>query len=161
MAGWTLYLDTSVFGGYFDKEFRADTRALWEEIRRGDHRICFSDLVADELRQAPARVRRLFDELSEVAKQEGGVLWVAITPEMLELAEAYVTAGVVSRRFYDDALHVATATIFGARIVVSWNFAHLVNVRREAGFNSVNLAEGFSPIRIVSPKEVISYGRDE
>jgi hypothetical protein len=41
------------------------------------------------------------------------------------------------------------------RLIVSWNFRHLVNVRREDGFNAVNLLEGWPPIRIVSPKEII------
>ncbi|HMD61078.1 MAG TPA: hypothetical protein VKG78_06585 [Opitutaceae bacterium] len=29
MHALSLYLDTSVIGGYFDPEFMADTRALW------------------------------------------------------------------------------------------------------------------------------------
>jgi hypothetical protein len=29
MHALSLYLDTSVIGGYFDVEFLADTRALW------------------------------------------------------------------------------------------------------------------------------------
>ena len=29
MHALSLYLDTSVIGGYFDAEFMADTRALW------------------------------------------------------------------------------------------------------------------------------------
>lgn len=51
------------------------------------------------------------------------------------------------------------ATIHGVRLIVSWNFKHLVNVRREP-FNAVNVLHGWPPIRIVSPKE-ISYGDDE
>jgi len=44
--------------------------------------------------------------------------------------------------------------------VVSWNFMHLVNVRREDGFNAVNILHGWAPVRIVSPKEII-YATDE
>lgn len=32
---------------------------------------------------------------------------------------------------------------------------HLVNVRREAGFNAVNLLQGYPSVRIVSPLELI------
>ena len=40
---------------------------------------------------------------------------------------------------------------------MSWNFKHLVNVQREAGFNAVNLLQGYRSIRIVNPLELI-YG---
>ncbi len=64
------------------------------------------------------------------------------------------------RRVRDDARHVATATVHGVRLVVSWNFRHLVNVRREDGFNAVNLLHGWPAIRIVSPKEII-YAQEQ
>jgi len=40
-------------------------------------------------------------------------------------------------------------------VIVSWNFHHLVNLRREAGFNAVNLLQGYPAVRIVSPLELI------
>ena len=72
-----------------------------------------------------------------------------------------LAAGVVTPRFVDDALHVAMASVHGIRLIVSWNFKHLVNVRREDGLNAVNLLEGGPPIRIVSPKEIIYAEPDE
>ena len=78
-----------------------------------------------------------------------------------QLAEAYLAAGVVPRKFTDDALHVAMVSVHGIRLIVSWNFKHLVNVRREDGFNAVNLLEGWPQIRIVSPKEIIYAEPDE
>lgn len=68
---------------------------------------------------------------------------------------------MVSRKFADDARHAALGTVHGIRLLVSWNFRHLVNVRREAGFNAVNLLQGHPPIRIVSPKELIYANDDE
>ena len=79
---------------------------------------------------------------------------VELTQEMEELADAYVQAEVVSPRFRDDARHVAAAVVSRARALISWNFRHLVNLRREDAFNSVNLLKGYPTIRIVSPMEV-------
>ena len=45
--------------------------------------------------------------------------------------------------------------------LVSWNFKHLVNVQREAGFNAVNLLQGYPPIRIVNPLELIHGNQDQ
>jgi hypothetical protein len=35
----SLYLDTSVIGGYFDKEFERDTRLLFQKIKEGEYGI--------------------------------------------------------------------------------------------------------------------------
>ena len=60
----------------------------------------------------------------------------------------------------DDARHVAICTVARIEYLVSWNFKHLANDRREAGFNAVNLLQGYSPIRIVAPTFLI-HGHDE
>ena len=85
---------------------------------------------------------------------------VRYSNEIEELADAHVNAGVVSVGYRDDAMHVAAATVGGARAVVSWNFGHLVNIKREDGFNSVNILHGYPPIRIISPWEVIRYDEE-
>lgn len=67
----------------------------------------------------------------------------------------------MTRKFADDARHVAICTVHGIRHLVSWNFRHLVNVQREAGFNAVNLLQGYPPISIVNPKELIYVNTDD
>ena len=49
--------------------------------------------------------------------------------------------------YEDDAYHVAVCTVARIEYLVSWNFEHLANVRREAGFNAVNLLQGYPPVR--------------
>ena len=60
----------------------------------------------------------------------------------------------------DDARHVAIATVEQVGLIVSWNFKHLANYRRETRFNAVNLLQGYRPVRILSPME-LSYGDPE
>jgi hypothetical protein len=148
----TLYLDTSVIGGYHDSEWMADTRELWAQAKAGQWRLITSIIAEAELTNAPSNVRELFNETFDASN----ILDTSIQIE--ELAQAYLAAAVVSPKFADDALHVAMATVHRVSFVVSWNFKHLVNVRREDGFNAVNLLQGWPPIRIVSPKEIIYAG---
>lgn len=145
----TLYLDTSVIGGYHDSEWMADTQELWRQAGAGHWRLVTSIVAEAELGHAPENVRAVFAETFDA----GNILDTSV--EIEELAQAYMAAGVVPRKYLDDALHVAMATVHGVRLVVSWNFKHLVNVRREDGFNAVNLLQGWPPVRIVSPKELI------
>jgi len=62
----------------------------------------------------------------------------------------------ISPRHANDAHHIALATVALADLVVSWNFKHIVHWDRIRLFNAVNLREGYSPIDIRSPREVVS-----
>ena len=55
----------------------------------------------------------------------------------------------------DDATHVAAATAARADAIVSWNFKHIVHWDKIRLFNAVNLREGYAPLEIRSPKEVV------
>ena len=148
----TLYLDTSVIGGYFDAEWMADTRELWTQARAGRWHVLTSIVTERELQAAPENVRMLFRDTFQSAND-----LLMATEEAEDLAQEYLRAGVVSRKFADDALHVAICSTHRINHLVSWNFKHLVNVRREAGFNAVNLLQGYPSVSIVNPKELI-YG---
>jgi hypothetical protein len=78
-------------------------------------------------------------------------------PKSERLAAAYMERHIITPKFTDDARHVAVCTVTQIEYLVSWNFKHLVNVEREKGFNAVNLLQGYRPIRIVNPLELI-YG---
>jgi predicted nucleic acid-binding protein len=151
-----LYLDTSVIGGYFDAEWMDETRELWEQAGAGKWRLLTSVVAERELQNAPERVRQLFIETFSTASE-----LLMATEEAEDLAEEYLRAAVVSQKYADDALHVAICTTHHVAYLVSWNFRHLVNVRREAGFNAVNLLQGYPSLRIVNPKELIYGDLDE
>jgi predicted nucleic acid-binding protein len=150
----TLYLDTSVLGGYFDDEWKLPTQELWRQMERGKYRFFTSSIAADELTEAPDRVRDLFT--NTVTPEE----ILDVTEEMEQLASAYMTQAILTPKYSDDARHVAACTVAKIDYLVSWNFKHLVNVDREKGFNAVNLLQGYQSIRIVNPLELI-YGADD
>jgi len=56
-----------------------------------------------------------------------------------------------------DAEHIAIATINRVDILVSWNFHHIVNLKRIRGYNSVNLKYEYPLLEIRSPSEVLDY----
>lgn len=75
--------------------------------------------------------------------------------EALDLRNSYLRAGVVGTANANDALHVALATVARVDLIVSWNFKHIVHFDKIKGFNAVNLGEGYLPIEIRSPLEVV------
>ncbi len=58
-----LYLDTSIFGGYFETEFELWTRQLIDEILDGNYTAVVTDLTLVELENAPAYVKNLADKI--------------------------------------------------------------------------------------------------
>jgi len=145
-----IYIDNSVVGGCFDEEFAEESNALFEMAREGTILLVVSDLMLGELEPAPPWVRHLFDSMPPSALER-----MAEPDEAVRLHTAYIAAGIVGEASWKDALHVANATVAGADVVVSWNFKHIVNLKRIRGFNAVNIREGYGQIEIRSPKEVL------
>ena len=52
-----IYLDTSVFGGLFDEEFKDFTEPLFDRIKKSEFGIIHSDITEQELENAPERIR--------------------------------------------------------------------------------------------------------
>ena len=58
-----IYLDTSVFGGYFEPEFELWTKVLFDRISKGKFKILISRLTDIELENAPQKVQDLANTL--------------------------------------------------------------------------------------------------
>ena len=147
-----LYIDTSVFGGYFDEEFSEFTRPLFERIQMGEFRLLFSAVTQDELTSAPERVKKLVTSL-RVENTE----FIETNNEAVELATQYVAEKVVGPTSYADCLHIALATINRADYLISWNFKHIVNVLRIRGYNAINIKNGYKELEIRSPRDFMTY----
>jgi hypothetical protein len=146
-----VYADTSVFGGTRDTIFKESSTAFLAQVRQGRFRLVASELVEKELQSAPAPVRLVFEEFlpdMEVVTESDSALL---------LQRAYLDAGVVTPNWADDALHVALATVSECSVIVSWNFQHIVNLKRIPLYNAVNMMRGYRPIEIRSPMEVLEY----
>ncbi|MBV2246256.1 MAG: PIN domain-containing protein [Lentimicrobium sp.] len=147
-----LYLDTSVFGGFFDEEFSEFTQPLFERLRKGEFKLLFSSATQEELEEAPNEVKSLVKSLKEEFTE-----FIATDNEAVELASQYIIEKVVGKTSFADCLHIALATIYRADFLISWNFKHIVNIKRIQGYNAVNIKNGYKELEIRSPREFINY----
>lgn len=148
-----IYLDTSVIGGCFDDEFSEESRKLINEIKNNDKKGVISDITLREMMEAPQEIIQYFHTFKETLEI------VQITTEADDLSEEYLRAKIIGVKFKNDSLHIAAATISQVDVLVSWNFKHIVNYNKIIQFNSVNIRNGFKPLQIFSPKEVLSYDK--
>lgn len=145
-----VYLDTSVFSAYCDDrvpERQAGTQEFWQRFDEFD--VSTSDLALEELGQAGDEALRATFEglLADVTVHP-------VTEEIRDLARCYLAAGVFSPAMLNDALHVAAAVLTRQDVLLSWNFRHLVNRRRRAQVNQVNVFQGLPTIEIIAPPEI-------
>jgi hypothetical protein len=146
-----VYVDTSVLGGCFDVEFSKESLRFFEQVKRGDFVLVISAVLLRELDRAPERVQKVLASIPsdqvEIVEDSG---------EVLSLRDAYLKAGVLGPASRGDAEHIASASVADVDFVMSWNFKHIVHYERISGFQAVNLMNGYKPIRIFSPKEVVN-----
>ncbi len=144
-----VYADTSVFGGIFDEEFDNASKSFFKEVQEKKFVLITSELVREEISAAPKEIQKHFEKMlayCEIAE---------INAQALELQAAYLKEEIVSDKYATDALHVALATVSNAKMIISWNFKHIVNFKKIPLYNAVNKLKGYEPIEIYSPLEVI------
>lgn len=150
-----IYLDTSVIGECFDAEFAPWSNGLYRDLHVGVYRAVVSEVVAAEMENAPATVQEKYAELLLLDAEV-----LQIDEPTIELADTYQDRGILTRKFYDDGLHIALATAARVDVLVSWNFRHIVHYDKIRLFNAVNLELGYQPLNIYSPREVTHYEED-
>ncbi|MBI4625011.1 MAG: type II toxin-antitoxin system VapC family toxin [Verrucomicrobia bacterium] len=146
-----VYADTSVYGGVCDAGIDAASREFFAQVKSGRFALVVSAVVEAELVDAPVPVRGVYEEHLPVAEI------IDVSPEALALREAYLRAGIVGAKWSTDALHVALATVSRCRVVVSWNFKHIVHFDKIPLYNGVNLINGYETLSINTPAEIIAY----
>ena len=151
-----LYIDTSVFGGYYDEEFAEFTVPLFERLINGEFILLFSAVTAEELQNAPQQVRGLVQSMKADFTE-----FLEPNDEAVDLATEYIAEKVVGLTSYADCLHIALATINRADYLISWNFKHIVNVQRIRGYNAINIKNGYKQLEIRSPRDFVSYEDDK
>ncbi len=75
---------------------------------------------------------------------------------MEDLADAYLKEGAITKKWHEDALHIAIATINKVDVLVSWNFKHIVNLDKIKKYNGVNLKHGYTMLEIRNPREILN-----
>jgi len=149
-----IYIDTSVIGGCYDEEFSEWSNLLFEEFKEGKKIAVISDITLEELEKAPQKVRNILDSIPKM-----NINYIALNIEAEQLADLYIKNKIITKKFQEDARHIALATINNADVLVSWNFKHIVNLDRIRNYNSVNIKYGYKIIEIRTPREVLNEKR--
>ncbi|MBK9155120.1 MAG: type II toxin-antitoxin system VapC family toxin [Chloracidobacterium sp.] len=147
----SLYLETSVIGAYLDSTdtFRRDMTIRWFERELSEYEAFTSVLVERELERIDEPHRTGYLQIIK------GLDRLELVDEISILADGYISRGIFSRKYMADAFHVAIASFHKIDYLVTWNFGHLANVRKQARVRLFNAAAGFFSPAIVTPEFLV------
>jgi predicted nucleic acid-binding protein len=147
----SLYLETSVIGAYLDNgdPFRRDLTIRWFEHELPEYQVYTSLLVQREMERVEEPHRTGYLKILKTMDK------LELTEEVAILADGYISRGIFHRKFMADALHVAMASFHKVDYLVTWNFGHLANVRKQARVRLFNTAAGFFSPVIVTPEFLV------
>jgi hypothetical protein len=91
----TLYIDTSVIGGYFDVEFAKETQSLFDNLEISHFNIMYSSVTEDELLNAPREVKAFLETIPNNLKNK-----VELKEEAVILADTYIEEKVVEKTVF-------------------------------------------------------------
>jgi predicted nucleic acid-binding protein len=147
----SLYLETSVIGAYLDNgdPFRRDLTIRWFEHELSEYEVYSSILVQRELERIDEPHRTGYLKIIKDLER------LELAEEVSILAEGYISRGIFHRKFLADAVHMALASFHKVDYLVTWNFGHLANVRKQARVRLFNAAAGFFSPVIVTPEFLV------
>lgn len=96
------------------------TREWWSQERSGFD-LFSSPLVVREASQGDPEAAQ------ERLKELRGIPVLDLTEEARDLALKVVGPGMIPSQHYEDALHVAVATVHGMEFLLTWNLTHIAN----------------------------------
>lgn len=143
-----IYLDTSVYGGHYDKGMESSVQLInWINANK-NVKVCYSKVIRDELRGAPKNILHVFQKINNKK-------YVKLSTKSKRLSNLYIRLGVLPPHSYDDAQHVAVASVNKVDYILSWNMKHMV--RRVDLFSNANKLLNLNPINILTPKKFLEY----
>ncbi len=148
-----LYLETTMFNYYFDKERdgHAATVRMFEAMGAGEYEGYTSEYVALELRQSSEPKRSNMLALIE----KYGIVMLEPDEETTRLADLYIKEGIIPEKYRFDGTHIACTSTNGLDGVLSFNFQHINKLKTKEMTALVNLREGYKSVIICTPMEVL------
>ena len=160
----TVYLETTMFSFYHDErlhgdypKYKAQSRKVFDLIKAGKYEPYTSPITLQEIAMEPDLARRAKMAALMV---EYNITVLDETDEVNRLAAMYVQERAISPAWETDAVHIAMTAVNGLDFIVSLNFTHIARPWTVEKVRQVNIREGYNPIGIYKPAEVLEIYED-
>jgi hypothetical protein len=160
MAVPKIYLETTMFSFYYEERNRPGylvlkehTRKVFDLLKTGKYEAYSSSLAVEEIIKEPnlEKQKKMASLITEF-----GIKILEETSEAKRLAKLYLLERAVPESEPIDAAHIAITAVNELDFIVSLNFEHIVRPWTIERVGRVNLREGYNPIGIYKPVEVLA-----
>lgn len=148
-----VYLDSTVPSYYFDERaailnYVQDTRHWWDE-ESSAYELWVSQMTLREL----TRGKHPYKEKILNLVQNVDVL--PEDPKIQEIAETYIQHKLMPAILEGDSTHLAYASFFDFKYLLTWNCNHLANANKRRHIETINMRLGLGVPLIVTPQMLV------
>ena len=104
-----------------------------------------------EIERAPDPKKEQLLEVIEKYKMKA----LESSKEAEELADICMDEGIIPKKYYNDALHIAIATEYKMDAIIGWNLIHIVKFKTKFHVKKINKKFKEEDIIICTPEEMI------
>lgn len=152
----TVYVETSIIGYLTARTSNnlivmanAETTRRWWNNRRFQFQLYISQVVLDEVSRGDSEIaERRLDLLREFPLLD-------VNKSVQTLAEQYIRYSNLPLKAADDALHIATATVYSLDYLLTWNCKHIANAQIQKKLSQISLNSGYELPIICTPYELM------
>ncbi|MFO1423870.1 MAG: type II toxin-antitoxin system VapC family toxin [Candidatus Competibacteraceae bacterium] len=152
-----LYLDSTIPIYYFDQRkslavFIEMTRKWWSEMANS-YELFISDAVLQELNSGnyPFKIK--------IIELVSSIPLLPPNQEVEHLVELYINNYLIPRPLIGDAVHLAYASYYDIKYLLTWDYNHLANANKRKHIQTINNRLGLSTPEIVMPIELLILRR--
>lgn len=159
MKKYKIYLDTSVINFLFADdapEKMEITIDFFENfIKTGIYDTYVSDFVIAEILDTRDNSKK--EKLLQVIeKYRISFIEISEQEKVTSLANEYIQKGIIPEKKIADAFHIAICVLEQLDFLVSWNYKHMANVKKESEVKNISIQNNLDDkLRIITPTELI------
>jgi predicted nucleic acid-binding protein len=145
-----LYLDTSVISYLYQPDRGENfnfTWMFWDSLKSYKYDLFVSDAVLEEISKCSEEKA---NSLTSILLEKYIVV-LPIDEETIELANLIIENGILPKKSFFDAKHIAAALIENCDYLVSWNMKHLANIETNNQIRKLTISEHYPELQIVPP----------
>jgi predicted nucleic acid-binding protein len=152
----TVYIETSILGYLTAKATKnlilaanIEVTRDWWELRRSNFNLYISQVVLDEIAEGD----------SEIAAQRLEIVrdfpLLELNQAVRDLAGQFLARSNLPPKAADDAVHIATATVYDLDYLLTWNCKHIANAQIQRKLAEISLDRGYQLPIICTPYELL------
>ncbi|MDM3855221.1 MAG: type II toxin-antitoxin system VapC family toxin [Aphanizomenon gracile PMC649.10] len=126
------------------------TQDWWNEYRRS-FMLYASEIVEDEAGKGDPEMA------SQRLNLLQSLMLLELTEEAFELSQAFLSQSNLPQKAFNDALHMALATVYNLDYLLTWNCKHMANAQIQRKLAQISSDLGYVLPVICTPYELIGY----